>query len=72
MHQEEAALAAVHDGLRRLDCLSGGHVRVLGHDIGRHGIAVGRDEAGDDEQKGPQEDLELHPQHAAQLRAEAF
>lgn len=38
------------------------HVRIFGHDVRRHGVAVGGDDAGDDKQQRPCEHLKCDEQ----------
>ncbi len=40
---------------------------MLLEDVGRHRIGKRHDDAGDDEQEGPQDDLELHQEHTQHL-----
>ena len=47
----EAELIARHHFLGCIDGRSGGDIRVLRHNIKGHGIAVGGDDTGDDEQQ---------------------
>ena len=56
---EQLALVAIHQLTGSGDGFVGCHLRMLGHDIGGHGIAIDFDDAGNDEQQAPQSDVQI-------------
>ena len=64
VQHEGVPLVALHHPTGQGDGLGAGKLRVLLQDVGHHAIGIGLDDAGDDEQQRPQDEIDVaHEQH---------